>query len=84
MPQRYRINPSERPWKLLFLINSYKLTQSSSNVMHLTGRVHVSSVPQRADAPTGREGKLYMRPPPCSAHTRPRTGRSRHAVSVQV
>jgi hypothetical protein len=47
-------------------------------------RPGVPSVPQRADAPTGREGKLYMRPPPCSAHTRPRTGRSRHAVSVQV
>ena len=57
MPQRYRINPSERPWKLLFLINSYKLTQSSSNVMHLTGRVHVPSVPWTAWPTLRREGK---------------------------
>ena len=29
-----RIRPRLRPWKLLFLMNSYRLTLSSSNAMH--------------------------------------------------
>lgn len=29
-----RISPSDTPWKLLFLINSYRLMESSEKVMH--------------------------------------------------